>query len=732
MVSLIFVLTSNVSKNCNMMLESVSSTFISASWIKPLWKKLNKLRGARKREIHAMGNDFGDPLTLARYYVQPHCQHHNPADYDENEPISFVQSPIFQTINQFLRGDFVVQGDGRNQMFILSDAGMGKTSLLLMLKLAHLMSFWPSDCECALIKLGIDSLTKIEALKNRSNTVLLLDALDEDPSAWGRIDDRIQELLSETSTFRRVIISCRTQFFPEDAGDPFGSPGRVRVAGFACPVLYLSLFDDEQVEVYLRKRFPKRWLSYFFTGKNDKVTRSRSIVTKMYSLRFRPLLLAHIDYIVEINENVWNDYTVYLSLVKSWLMREQRKYYAQHKITLSSEDLISACIIIAKHMSISNERAIAPEELKKLQLAHHVLKQLQHIDIGGRSLLNRRSDGAYRFSHYTIQEFLLVHGCIIENTMDRKHPLRITGQMFRFFVFAACTGITIDKALIQYFTSNTKDADLRGLDLTNLVLPMASLKRAKFSGATMEGAQLSDSDLSEAIFHRTNLQKANFTGANLSGADLREANCQGTNFANAKFAGADLRGGIFRNADFRLADLTDALVNPEDLIGAKTVVSAPRSMNNFTPRAQQVIYLARKEASRFSGNSIGTEFLMLGMIRLNEGVAINVLKNSGYDLEMIRRKIERRIRSRGPKILTKQVTYSPRVKKVLALAGKEANSLNHSYVGTEHILLGILREGEGIAARVLFDLRIDINDVRNCILKELGTNFNPSKIDEMS
>src|SRR5436853_884082 len=155
-------------------------------------------------------------------------------------------------------------------------------------------------------------------------------------------------------------------------------------------------------------------------------------------------------------------------------------------------------------------------------------------------------------------------------------------------------------------------------------------------------------------------------------------------------------------------------------------------MNNYTPRAQQVLALASKEAERFNHNYVGTEHLLLGLIKLGQGVAVNVLQKMGLDLEKVRMEVEKQVGSGPETKLVGNVPYPPRVKKVLALAGKEAKALNHSYVGTEHILLGLLREGEGVAARVLKTLELDIERTRNEILKELDPNFTPSESEQES
>src|ERR1700682_1820240 len=155
-------------------------------------------------------------------------------------------------------------------------------------------------------------------------------------------------------------------------------------------------------------------------------------------------------------------------------------------------------------------------------------------------------------------------------------------------------------------------------------------------------------------------------------------------------------------------------------------------MNDFTPRAQQVLALARKEAERFNHNDSGTEHLLRGLIKLGEGVAVNVLQKMGLDLEIVRKEVENPCGPRPETKMIGNIPYTPRVKKVLALAGKEAQALNHSYVGTEHLLLGLLREGEGIAARVLKSLEVDPARTRNQILNELDPNHTPPESEAES
>jgi len=155
-------------------------------------------------------------------------------------------------------------------------------------------------------------------------------------------------------------------------------------------------------------------------------------------------------------------------------------------------------------------------------------------------------------------------------------------------------------------------------------------------------------------------------------------------------------------------------------------------MNNFssfTPRAQQVINLAKNEADRFNHPYVGTEHLLLGLIALGEGVAVSVLEGMGVSLEAVRLEVEKAV-GQGPETkVVGNVPFTPRAKKVLQLAVAEAQSLSHTYVGTEHILLGLMREGEGVAAQVMLNLEIDLDTVRTNVLRELDPNFEPSEED---
>ena len=162
--------------------------------------------------------------------------------------------------------------------------------------------------------------------------------------------------------------------------------------------------------------------------------------------------------------------------------------------------------------------------------------------------------------------------------------------------------------------------------------------------------------------------------------------------------------------------------------GAAAEQDSEEILRNFTPRAQQALAFAHKEADRFNHNFVGTEHLLLGLIRLGQGVAVNVLRKMGVDLETARAEVEKSIGRGADQKIFGTIPYTPRVKKVLGLATMEAKALNHTYVGTEHLLLGLLREGNGVAGQVLQGLEVDVEKTRREILKELDPNFTATDV----
>lgn len=150
---------------------------------------------------------------------------------------------------------------------------------------------------------------------------------------------------------------------------------------------------------------------------------------------------------------------------------------------------------------------------------------------------------------------------------------------------------------------------------------------------------------------------------------------------------------------------------------------------NFTPRAAQALRLAREEAQHMRHAFVGTEHVLLGLIRLGQGVAVNVLVALGVDLETVRSQVETSVPT-GTRETSGPIDFTPKVKRVLALAGEERKALKHTYLGTEHILLGLLREGEGVGGLVLRNLGVNVEATREQILRELDPNYTSGKNED--
>jgi ATP-dependent Clp protease ATP-binding subunit ClpA len=138
----------------------------------------------------------------------------------------------------------------------------------------------------------------------------------------------------------------------------------------------------------------------------------------------------------------------------------------------------------------------------------------------------------------------------------------------------------------------------------------------------------------------------------------------------------------------------------------------------FTDRARRSLFLSQEEARRLNHNYVGTEHLLLGLVSEGQGVAAKALESLGISLEMVRAQVEDII-GKGQRAPTGHISFNPRAKKVLELSLREATQLDHNYIGTEHLLLGLIREGEGVAAQVLVKLAADLSRVRQQVIQLL-------------
>ncbi|WP_217704839.1 ATP-dependent Clp protease ATP-binding subunit [Victivallis sp. Marseille-Q1083] len=153
-------------------------------------------------------------------------------------------------------------------------------------------------------------------------------------------------------------------------------------------------------------------------------------------------------------------------------------------------------------------------------------------------------------------------------------------------------------------------------------------------------------------------------------------------------------------------------------------------MKNFTPRARHVLVLAQKEAERFNHDAVGSEHLLLGLLVLGEGVAVSVLKAMGLNLDKLRIEVEKVCGVGGPTKTAGLIPFTPQLKRILILAATEARAMNYNFIGTEHLLLALLRDGESSAARILANLKLDVDKVRQEVIRALDADYVPESDEQ--
>src|SRR5205814_2560223 len=159
-------------------------------------------------------------------------------------------------------------------------------------------------------------------------------------------------------------------------------------------------------------------------------------------------------------------------------------------------------------------------------------------------------------------------------------------------------------------------------------------------------------------------------------------------------------------------------------------VRSDEMFERFTDRARRVVVLAQEEARMLNHNYIGTEHILLGLIHEGEGVAAKALESLGISLEAVRQQVEEII-GQGQQAPSGHIPFTPRAKKVLELSLREALQLGHNYIGTEHLLLGLVREGEGVAAQVLGKLGAELDDVRAVVMTTLSGPQAPERAADL-
>uniref|UniRef100_UPI0040567BC8 SUMF1/EgtB/PvdO family nonheme iron enzyme n=1 Tax=Candidatus Electronema sp. TaxID=2698783 RepID=UPI0040567BC8 len=416
-------------------------SFVSSALAGQLLKRLSRLAGDRAQELNLLRDEFGDSEELARCYVEPHLQERCPATRRRNGCPPAPRQAAFSLLNRFLDSGQPRCRDGSHQLFLLAEAGAGKTSLLLMVKLMQLAGFWPPGCRCELFRLGRDTLNQIAAVDGKSDTVLLLDGLNEDSAAQNRVGARLLELLEAGWDFRRVIITCRTFFFPDVISTPTGHLIIRGMTGYNCPALHLAPLDDRQTQELLRKRLAmgsSGYLGLQSFGAARQRTQALQLADQVEDLRCRPLLLQHVATLLEAGEGRrWNLYTMYEALLRHWLAHKLELLKERHGSSLlpNLAELFNACVRVARWMEEQGRHEIAEKDLWELLCEDANTCWLDRFETDPLSLLCKTSERAFRFRHSTFREFLLAYA-LVNDRQPLPFQVRATDQLLRFLELA--------------------------------------------------------------------------------------------------------------------------------------------------------------------------------------------------------------------------------------------------------------------------------------------------------
>lgn len=332
-------------------------------------------------------------------YVAPNCMQTDPSNEDDSRSVVAL-GPLFKTID-----DHFEAGGQKRHVILLADSGMGKTSFCINYYARELKKRVGKRRPITIISLGRgNALEEIRNVADKRNAVCFLDAFDEDPLAVGDPDGRLVDLMTAAADFRNIVVTCRSQFFSNDASIPSGSGimyVAARKAGQSRELplhrLFLAPFSAKQIEAYLSKQFPLVSIKNWSMRKQ-----AHSLVAAISELSTRPMLLELLPDLVRERRSITELFGLYEFLVEKWLERES-DWISPNDLREISVELSVRCYL--QQRAGLGDR-IAPEILEELAKAHST--PLETWKLRSRSLLNRDVLGQFKFAHRSVMEYLFL------------------------------------------------------------------------------------------------------------------------------------------------------------------------------------------------------------------------------------------------------------------------------------------------------------------------------------
>ena len=368
-----------------------------------LWTKLISPHVKFKSFVNSVYTQ--EKLTeVSKYYIHTRAQDMDPCEQDEIKENNgkYISCNL---ISFFMKDAFIKSSAGKYYL-VLADSGMGKTTFILRLFRECMRIFnSPWKLKVELIPLTeVDCLERIREISKPEKTILLLDALDENKAAINNCNTFFEELITTTSSFNKIVITCRTQFFPSNKDEPsytnYIQIGR-RNKKTEIVKKYLAPFTDEEVKLYLKKRFR-------FKFKLQK--RAFQIVHKVPNIMARPLILNWINFLCDSKEDYRYSYQIYDTIITKWIEREDLGHSERKLFELSRS--------IADYMFKHEATTIPATKVEEIAARKEV--NLEPIIAKSRSLLNRNGQGEYKFAHRTFLEYFIVFGIVEKMRMPEK------------------------------------------------------------------------------------------------------------------------------------------------------------------------------------------------------------------------------------------------------------------------------------------------------------------------
>ena len=370
--------------------------------------------------------------TLKKYYIRTRAQDIDPCEKDEIRD-GCGDCQTYNLIDFFTKKAFT--SDCQDKYFlVLADSGMGKTTFLL--KLYQTLSK-RRKAKVKMIPLSQDDCIKeIQKIEDEENTILLLDAFDENVSAMRDYKTFLSKLLSTTERFRKVVITCRTQFFPDKASEPDQS-GRIRIGtGNKKDEIvrkYISPLNDTELKCYLRKKYRFR---------RNEQQHALEIIEKVPSLMARPIILSWIDFLCAEPNSFTYSFEIYRTIIDKWIEREVIK-------DVTPEQLMEFSITLARNMCEDEISSMQAFRVDNIAGSRGI--KLDSIIAKSRSLLNRDGNGNYKFAHRSFLEYFMAYDHFNAAKLPKNISYLFTMTGYKRFLFEMVLDSAIKTNARSYF-----------------------------------------------------------------------------------------------------------------------------------------------------------------------------------------------------------------------------------------------------------------------------------------